>query len=221
MGNILQIGFTTEGTTDVRLLKNIIWKTFQAVAFECRTNIEVYEPELLVKNGDSFNEQILNLTIKHNYFHVICVHRDSDSPSMDNSIQNMINPSFEAVITHDGDNCKVLVPLIPVQMSEAWMLVNRELLKSKIGTNLSDQELGFPIRTKQIEGISDPKELINNAIRIARDSSSKRRRRNFTIANLYSPISQELEISDLEKLDSFKFFKDNVRIAFEKLNYVE
>lgn len=220
MSNILQIGFTTEGITDVRLLKNIIWKTFQSVAFECNTSIEVYEPELLEKKGETFNEQILNLTIEHNYFHVICVHRDSDSPSMDITNENMIKPSFEGVMNHEGDNCKILVPLIPVQMSEAWMLVSKQLLKNKIGTNLTDQELGLPTRTRQIEGISNPKELIINAIRIAKHSSTKRRRRDFTIASLYSPISQELEVSDLEKLNSYRSFKDSVRVAFERLNYV-
>jgi hypothetical protein len=220
MSNILQIGFTTEGTTDVRFLKNIIYKTFQSVAFECQTNIEVYEPELIEKSGDTFNEQVLNLTIKHNYFHVICVHRDSDSPSADITFENSINPAFSAAISYDGNNCKILVPLVPIQMTEAWMLVNKELLKNKIGTILSDQELGLPARIKQIEGISDPKGLINNAIRIAKNSSTKRRRRNFTISSLYSPISQELEISELEKLSSYKSFKDSVRAAFEKLNYV-
>lgn len=220
MSNILQIGFTTEGTTDIRFLKNIIWKTFQEIAFECSTDIEVYEPEVLYRTGDTFNEQIVNLTINYKYFDVICVHRDSDSPTMDDTYNYLINPSFLLVENHVGDNCKNLIPIIPVQMSEAWMLANRELLKEKIGTNMSNAALGLPNRTNQIETITDPKELIINAIRLAKAGSTRRQRSSLSISDLYSPISQELEIHDLERLNSFVHFKDGIRNALIKLNYL-
>lgn len=220
MSNILQIGFVTEGSTDVRFLKNILWKTFQHVAFDCNTSIEVYEPEELTeKNGATYKDQILDLSIKYNYFHVICIHRDSDSPTIDKTLQLIINPAFESVQRHHGDNCKNLVPIIPVQMTEAWMLADTELLRNKIGTKLTSAQLGLPNRINQIESISDPKYVINSAIRIAQSHSTKRRRHNLSISNLYSPISQEISIGHLEKLSSFLHFKEGVRESFKRLNY--
>src|SRR5690606_34437672 len=140
----LQIGLTTEGTTDVRFLKNIIWKTFQAVAFECSGEIEVYEPEYISNFEGDFASAILKISQDHSYFHVICIHRDSDNATIDNVMEHLIEPTIEKVEEFSGANCKNIVPVIPVQMSEAWMLADKELLKRKIGTLLSDKVLGFP-----------------------------------------------------------------------------
>lgn len=220
MSNILQIGFTTEGSTDVRFLKNIIWKIFQEIATECNGVIDVYEPEFLKKGDGSFVEKVLGVCEMFNYFHVICIHCDSDSASTENVFNYSINPAFDAVDKSENNLCKNLVPVIPVQMSEAWMLCNVDLLMEKIGTKLSAADLGLPTKPSQIEKIANPKEIINEAIRKAKNQSTRRRRKELSISQLYSPISQELKIEDLMTLDSFVAFRDHVRSAFKKLNYL-
>ena len=35
MSNILQIGYTTEGVTDIRFLENIIRRSFERIVLEC------------------------------------------------------------------------------------------------------------------------------------------------------------------------------------------
>lgn len=219
MSNILQIGYTTEGTTDIRFLENIIRKSFEKVAIDCNTEIEVYQPEYLRKDVNGFVNQISDLAKKYSFFHVICVHCDSDSPDMENVIQNSIKPAFDAVNEMEGDVCKNLIAIIPVQMTEAWMLADINLLKSKIGTNKSDNELGLPTKISNIENISDPKETIVEALRIAQQDKSKRRKK-LNISQLYSPISQELSIERLENLPSFRVFLNNVRHSLIKLNYL-
>jgi hypothetical protein len=220
MGNILQIGFTTEGTTDVRFLQNIIRKSFETVAFECRSAIEVYEPVYLSKVGDTFVEQITNLTTKYNYFHVLCIHRDSDSPTIENTMRNFITPAFQAVLEIKGVVCKNLVPIIPIQMSEAWMMADFDLLKEKIGTDKTNIDLGLPVRISAIENDNNPKETISNSIRIARINQTRRQRRKLNISHLYSPISQELTIDKLIQLPSFMQFIEGIRQAMRKLNYL-
>ena len=219
MSNILQIGYTTEGTTDIRFLENIIRKSFEKVILECDTEIEVYQPEHLRKEGNGFVEQIRGLVRKYPYFHVICVHSDSDSSDMNNVLQNKITPAFIAVNEIEGSACKNLVALIPVQMTEAWMMADLNLLKEKIGTNKSNEELGLPVRVNAIESISDPKNVINEALRVAQEEQS-RRRKKLTISQLYSPISQELTIEQLEVLPSYKVFLENVRNSLRILNYL-
>ena len=219
MRNVLQIGYTTEGSTDLRFLGNIIQKTFENIALECISEIEVYQPEYLKKEGIGFIDQIVKLAEKFSYFHVICVHCDADSPSIENRMQHNINPAINEIKNTEGDLCKILVAVIPVQMTEAWMMADFDLLKEKMSTNKSNNELELPIRTNLIENLANPKECIINALKIAQ-ISQPRRRKKLTISNLYSPISQELAIEKLRILPSFKKFEENVRNAMRQLNYL-
>ena len=149
---------------------------------------------------------------------VLCVHTDADSKTDENTFDNKINPAFTAI----GDLsyrslCNNLVAIVPVQMTEAWMLADRKLLKEEVGTSKSDMELGID---KEPEDYSNPKHIIENAIRKARQDLTRRRRRNLTISELYSPIGQKVALKSLEKLPSFQKFKKAVRGAFVKLNYL-
>ena len=94
MSNILQIGYTAEGTTDQRFLSNIIRKTFEYAVYDCHSEIEVYEPEFLAKQGENFVSQIEKIVKEYSYFHVICIHCDSDSPTIDDVFRNKITPAL-------------------------------------------------------------------------------------------------------------------------------
>lgn len=219
MSNILQIGFTTEGSTDERFLSNIIQKTFESAVFECNSDIEVYEPMHLKKQGDGFINQITKIASEYSFFHVICIHCDADSPNIENVMNEKINPAFTAVKNLENNACANLVAIIPVQMTEAWMLADCDLLKEKIGTSKINAELGLPVRIREIETINDPKETISNAIRVAQ-SNLPRRRKKLTISNLYTPISQEISIDNLMQLSSYSLFMENIERALRKLNYL-
>ncbi len=220
MSNILQIGYTAEGSTDERFLGNIIRKTFEAIASDCKSPIEVYQPEFLKKEEHSFVDQIVSLAKKYAYFHVICIHCDADAPTLENGMRNKFNPMFDAVRKADEGICKNLVPVIPVQMTEAWMLADTELLKNKIGTQKSENELGLPMKANLIENINDPKATIVNALKIAYADQPKRRRKR-DIADLYTPISQELSLEKLRFLASFNAFELKAREALQILNYLD
>ena len=217
MSNILQIGYTAEGTTDQRFLSNIIRKTFEYAVYDCHSEIEVYEPEFLAKQGENFVSQIEKIVKEYSYFHVICIHCDSDSPTIDDVFRNKITPALNAVTLLD-DVCKNLVAIVPVQMTEAWLMADFELLKAKIGTTKSNNELGLPNRINQVERIADPKEVVSSAIKIAQ-AGLTRKRRKLVISSLYSPISQEVSIEYLIQLPSFNRFLNEVRNALKRLNY--
>jgi hypothetical protein len=219
MSNILQIGYTVEGSTDQRFLSNIIRKAFEFVVLDCNADVEVYEPEHLPKSGESFISQLEKIAIEFSYFHVICIHCDSDSPTMDSVLTNKIIPAIEAVKQLENA-CTNLVAIVPVQMTESWLMADFELLKSKIGTTKSNSDLGLPIKTDHIEKIGNPKDVIINAIKIAQEETSKRRRK-VSISSIYSPISQELSIEALLNLPSFNSFLVNVRNALRMLNYMK
>ena len=96
------------------------------------------------------------------------------------------------------------------------MLADKQLLKDEIGTTKSDDELGI---NHDPESMSDPKQVVKEAIRIAESGTSKRRHK-LHISELYSIIGDKLRISELMKLKSYRSFQEAVRDTYRKYNYI-
>jgi hypothetical protein len=217
------IGFTTEGSTDNRFLENIIIRTFVSIGYECKSQIEVITPILYIEkpNGEDFISQISHCSV--NAFEkgimAFCIHVDADNSSDADVVKNKISPAFEEIQNNNLENiCKNLVAIIPICMTEAWMLADKELLKDEIGTTKSDNELGI---IQKPESIANPKAAIVEAIRIARADLVKRRRRELTISELYQPIGQKIDLKKLEVLPSYIKFQNEVRSAYKTLGYLQ
>ncbi len=219
MSNIVIAGFTTEGNTDIRFLKSVIQRTFEDVASECNSEIEVHDLQHISTGKGSFKEEILNAAIYADEIGVmvLCVHTDADDENDSRAFEERIDPAFTYVNGNDRDICKNLVAVVPVQMTESWMLADTLLFKEEIGTSLSDANLGLE---RNPEEISNPKDVIKDSIRIAFEDIPRRRRRP-NITELYQPLGQKIELRMLLILPSYQKFKESVRDAFKKLNYLQ
>jgi hypothetical protein len=219
MARQIFIGLMTEGTTDQRFLKSIVERTFNEIAFECSGEIDISDVEFVEVSGNTFVETVLEASKKgfdDFGMMILCVHADADRQGIDYVNEYKIKPAQEELDKQDEKQyCKILVAITPLQEIEAWMLADKELLKKEIGTNKSDNDLGI---NKTPEDIKNPKEVIENAIRIAREDLTKRRRNDLTISDLYLPIGQAIDLEKLDSLASYQTFKENIREAFKKMN---
>lgn len=212
------IGIIAEGTTDILFLESVVERTFIDIAFECNNDIEPYVKSLHVKKtGLGFNEYIEKAAREATEIgmSVLCVHADADDKNPDKAYDERINPAKLHLANVEDVSCRIFVPVVPVYMMEAWMLADKDLLKSEIGTTLSDKELGM---NKMPELFVDPKETISDAIRIARREVTKRRRKDLDITDLYSLIGAKVALEKLEMLPSYRNFKEEVRAAYRELN---
>lgn len=219
MSRQIIIGLTAEGTTDVRFLESVVQRSFEAVALECSEQIEVFPVLYIEKQTGDFVQVVKTYAreAEKRGVMVLCVHTDADDATDAKTFNSKIIPAFTAVLNTNDDLCKNLVAIVPIQMTEAWMLSDKNLIKFEIGTDKSDVELGID---KFPEVYSNPKQVLEDAIRIARQDLTKRRRRELTIAELYSPIGHKLALNSLENLPSYQKFKEAVRWAFRILNYL-
>lgn len=216
----LIIGFITEGSTDYRFLESVIQRTFEEVAFDCDGQIEILPVQYLEKKTGDFNSQIEQHAQKAYEIgiSVLCIHTDADSDTDSDTFSFKIIPAFNALKVNPNEKlCKNLVPIVPIQMIEAWMLADKELLKNEIGTQKTDVELGIH---KTPESMTDPKQVIQEAIRIGRQDLAKKRRRDLSIVELYQIIGSTVNIDKLNTLPSFRKFKGAVRNALKDLNYL-
>jgi hypothetical protein len=218
--NILTIAYTAEGTTDKRFLGNIIRKTFEELCYECDGLIDVYEPVFISKSGDGFVEECVNASKEAKWAHVLCVHADADDDNDKAAQKNKIIPALTAINEIDVDDlCKNIVPIVPIHMTEAWMLADSTTLAKLLNTGKSPTDLRIKMKMKQIEKLSDPKEIINQAIDIAFDNNSKKRKR-IEIEDLYIPMSQQIDLKILDQINSYRQFRLNAKNALIKLNYL-
>lgn len=220
MRNLLFVGLITEGNTDIRFLESIIKKTFDSIAFDAVGDIEI-ELVSITLNKTNFVEDVLTAArkgVEEYGITVLCVHTDADDINDNSVYQNKITPALNALKKDTNpDICHNLVPVVPVQMTESWMLADKDLLKKQIGSTLTDFQLGIH---KAPETISDPKRTIAEAIRIARQGITQRRRSDLTISDLYLPIGQNMNLIKLELLPSYLKFKNDVVRIFKNLNYL-
>lgn len=219
MNKQLIVRFATEGKTDVRFLESVIQRSFEDIAFECRDQIEVLPLQHIRKiSGDFISTvKIYSQKAEELGIMILCIHTDADSSEDTNAFEDKINPAFSEIKQSTTDFCKNLIAVVPVRMTEAWMLADKNLLKNEIGTQKTDQELNI---NKNPESFSDPKKTLEDAIRIAQQDLTKRKRRNLTIGELYLPIGQKISIAQLDSLPSFWKFKEAIKAVFKDIKYV-
>lgn len=222
MSRLLHIGLFTEGSTDVRFLESIVKRTFTEIAFDCRGDVDIEVSVVEIeKQTLGFTEQLLAAARKGGEelgIMVLCVHLDADDANDRAVFTYKINPAkAELEKLEEEHYCKQILPIVPVYMTEAWMLADPELLKDQIGTTKTNQELNLH---RAPEHIVDPKATIKEAIRIARQEIVKRRRRDLSIGELYQPIGQEISLDRLMTLSSYVKFRDEVINTFRALHFM-
>jgi len=117
----------------------------------------------------------------------------------------------------DQEYCKTTRIVIPVRMIESWLLADKDLFKKEIGTDKTDGALGI---NRNPESIANPKEVIKDAIRIARQDIVQRRRKDLTIRDIYMPLGQKIGVDKLNTLPSYRKFRESVKATFRLLNYL-
>lgn len=221
MSQIVTVGFIAEGTTDVRFLGGIIRRTFDALTWECGQATEVYLSTALAvpKQGLTFSDYVLEAAkvAEADKLMVLCVHTDADDATDTAALIHRIGPAFTKVQASADAVCEHLGAIVPVRMIEAWMLADIDALKTEIGTDKTDAQLGL---TRPPESIADPKEIIREAIRLAFDHRSRRSRNQVSIGELYEPMGVTADLSKLASLPSYQKFQQAVRDAFRRLGYL-
>ena len=97
------------------------------------------------------------------------------------------------------------------------MIADKELLKNEIGINKTNAELSINLNP---ETINDPKSVIEDIIRISKEGETKRKRnRGLCIADLYQIIGQKIDLTELEKLQSYIKFKSALIEKLRELNF--
>jgi Domain of unknown function (DUF4276) len=220
--NLILISFLGEGATDYRFFSNIVQRLVGNLLLEQgKEGVIQWQP--IHKKGNSAQEIVYNASLQSRFSTTLILHSDSDNNTIAQTITNKFQLGINQIQgCNDDEVCKNITLAIPVTETEAWMLVDKDLLKSEMNTNLSNQALGLTYQLNRIERIADPKQTLNDAINV-HHQSLPRKRRKYAVAidDLYETLSQNIELAKLESLASYKQFKDDLIIALQRKNIID
>ncbi len=165
----LALALYSEGPSDHRFLAKVIYRSsYWLCATLGRSRVEVKEEVIDLDAPHKFRQGSRDTRILEaaraaiDTFNILFVHSDGAGDALgarDNNIQPAVN-----LITQELPYAEIgTVPVVPVRETEAWVLADGDALRDAFGTSLEDDRLGLPIRARQAERITDPKQALEKA----------------------------------------------------------
>ena len=185
-----------DGGTDRLLVPIIQWAIHRL-----DPDVEILEPEFRKRHGSVVDF----LGGYESGVMLVFVHRDSENLSLQQRSRE-----FEAVTQPN------VVPVVPVQMSEAWILFDGTAVAKAAGSPGSR----VPVPAiAEIEGISNPKERLDQLLFRAAGSPTGRHGQNFKRSIVDRRVSVAEYISDYAPLRHLPAFRRFQRSLSERYPY--
>ncbi|CAH0999452.1 hypothetical protein LEM8419_00752 [Neolewinella maritima] len=215
MPNILLVEYAGEGESDGRFLGPIIERTLESILLTSNQQIDVYPPEWCgsAKGVDQIVATYRDAQRRGAY--LLILHADADSSNYKKALNERLRPALETIDTLDLEDAPIVVPVIPVQETEAWMLVDREVLKQVLNTTIDTQDLdlhGDP------ERYADPKSKLNEVLRVVNNDRSDNLKMH--ISSLYEQLGRAVPLESLNRLPSYQRFCRALTQALREVGYL-
>jgi len=213
----LTIAFSPEGPTDVRFLSQIIQRTaiHLLAPDKVQQEVDVLLPIPLPRAKSSGDAKILTLGRQAYGFHCLVIHADADDATASRALAERYEPGLMLLQAEADLLCPQLVPLIPIHMTEAWMLADPEALLRILGTPLTASQLSL-LNATGAERKADPKAFLEEVLNAAQ-THLKRKNYRLELADLYALLSDSIALERLALLASYQQFQHDLAAALVAL----
>ncbi len=216
----LSLALYCEGETDKRFLPPVIQETSRFILHKYyQVDVEVMPVQIIETEKKKQHEAILLAAHLAHGYHALVIHADADGPEAEEAKKQRFVPGYNLVRQSPTNVCKDLLPIIPVQAIEAWMLADYELLLNEIGTDLRPVDLKIPINAGQVETISRPKQRLKQAVQIAY-AKRTRRQRDTDIDFLYELMGEKINLERLNMVPSYTQFVHDLTEVLQQLHFI-
>jgi hypothetical protein len=123
---------------------------------------------------------------------ILFVHRDAESSNIDRRIEEIKNQLSKLNKPH--------IPVVPIRMTEAWLLVDEQAIRSAASNPNGKAKLDLP-EVSKLEKLLDPKEVLFEKLKLASELPPGRLRKfrpetyRHRVAELISDFSQLRNLS--------------------------
>ena len=138
---------------------------------------------------------------------LLFIHRDAETASASIRQQEI------KIAASQLDKAPPHISLIPIRMTESWLLLDQQAIRTAAGNPNGTTPLQLP-SIKSIEKLPDPKNTLFEALITATDLAG-RRRRHFKPEAARHRVAELMNFSSLRKLPSFAHAEAQVKQFFE------
>jgi len=142
---------------------------------------------------------------------LLFIQRDAERESRVSRVQEI----DEAVACLPEAMSPEYVRVIPIRMQEAWLLIDEAAIKAAAGNKGYTGQLELPV-VSRLEGLANPKGVLNELLRHASDLN-RRRQRSFRVAKHARLVTEFIEdFSPLRQLSAFGALEEEVSNAIQE-----
>ncbi len=135
---------------------------------------------------------------------VLFIHRDAENQSPETRRQE-INSALDEGTMHE-----VGIPVIPVRMMEAWLLIDEDSIRRAAGNPNGKSQLELP-RLQDLESISDPKEMLYSILRNASQLTGRRLKKFSVHERVHRVAELMTDFSPLRQLAAFRALEQDIQ----------
>lgn len=192
-------GVYAEGPTDYRFFPTLIERYLTHFYHINGVDVDIL-PAVPIRDNEtsSFAQKLKRIeqnSVGNKGLPYVFVHNDADARTLDQVLNYKWKPWLKECANTDN-----WLAVIPVRMTESWMLADAEALKSTF--IISAEDIRQVIGEGSPESISDPKGKLTE---IMRRGKQKR------IANFEENLAKRTRFDVLEQLPSFQFLKTQIQ----------
>ncbi|MFV8749277.1 hypothetical protein ACNOYE_01870 [Nannocystaceae bacterium ST9] len=147
-------------------------------------------------------------------WHILFVHADADGDDA-RARAERVAPAIER-LREQLATSHACVAVVPIQMTDAWLLADFAVFQRVLGTTLDSSALGVPTRGQAIERLADPKQTLTDAWRVVHEHP----RRAYRLTSIYQPIGEQVRLDELRKLSGYLAFESELEQALRTLAYL-
>lgn len=139
---------------------------------------------------------------------LLFVHRDAEkqSPSLRRS----------EILDALGTNINAHVPVIPVRMTEAWLLIDEQAIRSAADNPNGTDPLNLP-EIRRLEALADPKQVLYDALKKACGLRAGRREKFPVRERVYQIPNYIDDFSPLRQLSAFRQLESDIQAALQTI----
>jgi hypothetical protein len=200
----LRYTLLAEGSSDQSLLPILTWLLHEHIPHHSVQAAWADLSRLTLKRST------IHTRIKRSLFFFPCdllfVHRDADRDPRSSRVDEILRAKEIVAATQD---LPPVICVVPVRMTEAWLLFDEAALRRAAGNPHGRQVLPIP-RLRDIEDIADPKDLLNSILREA-TGLGVHRMRNVRISSYARRVSELTDdFSPLRELSAFQALETDI-----------
>jgi hypothetical protein len=206
--NVVRYTLLADGASDQRLMPIIDW-VMRDIGVEKPLLPQWADRSRFPRKVKGLEERV-RLAVSAYPCDVLFVHRDAEKVSYEDRLSEVVSAIQNSEV--------VSIPVIPVRMTEAWLLFDEMAIRRASGNPNGRIDINLPDK-KKFEELTDPKDTLHGLLRLS-SGLSGRRLRQLNESSCAALVAGYIDdFSPLKGVTSFDRFRESVLTVAQSMGW--